>query len=61
VIRYWCRRCGIVRDLPDGPRPFCRHGYPLRLAAARMEPIPGWHPCASESEGAYAECQQGAA
>lgn len=26
MVRYWCRACGIVRDLGNGPRPFCRHG-----------------------------------
>lgn len=58
MVRYWCRRCGIVRDLDEGSAPFCRHGD-AGLPAARMVPIPRYHPCADDGQ-LYADHREAA-
>lgn len=44
-VRWWCGRCGTVRETPAPIAPWCRHGD-ITLAASRMEPIPAGHPFA---------------
>lgn len=47
-LRWHCRRCGIVRDVPasfESLAPWCRHNA-LDLPAERMTPIGFSHPLA---------------
>lgn len=46
--RWYCRRCGIVRDTDGAVAPWCRH-HALDLPASRMVPIKASHPLTSGS------------
>lgn len=48
LVKVWCDRCGIVREVPSIPVPWwCRHGDPIGPVPAReMQPLPSWHPLA---------------
>ena len=39
--RWLCKTCGCVVAMPE--QPWCRHGD-ISLIAARMVPLPSWHP-----------------
>lgn len=54
LIRWYCPRCGIVRDLPADTAslaPYCRHNA-LDLPAARMNLISASHPYAAGESSA---------